>query len=204
MNKIQVKPDHYFNQEYDDLERWISYWHQIHEVLNLQPKSVLEIGPGNKLVSTILRRHINKVVTVDHDDKLLPDVCADICQLPFKANSFDVILCAQVLEHLPFSLFSQTLKEIARVGRQAVISLPHAGPTIYTCIKIPLLPYMRFFVKLPYFGTHRFDGQHYWEIGKRKTPLSKINKVIKQVFKIHKSFIHPESPWYRFFILKRK
>ena len=37
--------------EYDQKPRWISYWHQIDEVLRLAPQTVLEIGIGNQWVS---------------------------------------------------------------------------------------------------------------------------------------------------------
>ena len=47
--------DYYQFQKYDYLIRWISYWHQINEVLKLRPKTVLEIGIGNKTVRDCLK-----------------------------------------------------------------------------------------------------------------------------------------------------
>ena len=47
---LQVEPNHYFNEFYDSKERWISYWHQINEIIKLNPKKVLEIGIGNGFV----------------------------------------------------------------------------------------------------------------------------------------------------------
>ena len=43
----------------------------------------------------------------------LADVKADICDLPFEANSFDVILCNHVLEHIPND--TKAMEELYRV-----------------------------------------------------------------------------------------
>lgn len=43
----------------------------------------------------------------------LADVKADICNLPFPENSFDVLLCNHVLEHIPDD--TQAMKELHRV-----------------------------------------------------------------------------------------
>jgi len=49
--KTQFEPNHYFNEKYDSKSRFISYWHQIYEIVRLRPKNVLEIGIGNGFVS---------------------------------------------------------------------------------------------------------------------------------------------------------
>ncbi|WP_066221334.1 class I SAM-dependent methyltransferase [Formosa haliotis] len=43
----------------------------------------------------------------------LADVKADICNLPFKDNSFDVILCNHVLEHIPDD--TKAMQELYRI-----------------------------------------------------------------------------------------
>ena len=55
----------------------------------------------------------------------LADVQADICNLPFADNEFDMILCNHVLEHIPDDM--QALKECYRVlkpGGTAVFQVP--------------------------------------------------------------------------------
>ncbi len=55
----------------------------------------------------------------------LADIKADICDLPFEDNSFDLILCNHVLEHIPDD--RQALKELYRVmkaGGLAVLQVP--------------------------------------------------------------------------------
>jgi len=55
----------------------------------------------------------------------LADVKADICNLPFEDNSFDVILCNHVLEHIPND--TQAMKELYRVlkvGGMGIFQIP--------------------------------------------------------------------------------
>jgi len=73
----------YYSVAYDTKERIISFWHQISEVLRLNPIDVLEIGCGNKFTSEYLRKQGIKITTVDVDESLEPDVCASVMDLPF-------------------------------------------------------------------------------------------------------------------------
>ncbi|MCK5766962.1 MAG: hypothetical protein KAH35_01115 [Candidatus Atribacteria bacterium] len=52
---IQVEPNHYFDKSYDTKERFISYWHQVNEIVRLEPDSLLEIGIGSGFASKYLK-----------------------------------------------------------------------------------------------------------------------------------------------------
>ncbi|NAY92461.1 methyltransferase domain-containing protein [Muricauda sp. JGD-17] len=55
----------------------------------------------------------------------LADVKADICNLPFENNEFDVILCNHVLEHIPNDI--QAIRELHRVmkpGGWGIFQIP--------------------------------------------------------------------------------
>ncbi|MCF6239888.1 MAG: class I SAM-dependent methyltransferase [Bacteroidales bacterium] len=55
--------------------------------------------------------------------------CMDITTLPFKDNSFDVVICSEVLEHIPDD--NQALSELARIvkpGKTLAISVPRYWP----------------------------------------------------------------------------
>jgi SAM-dependent methyltransferase len=55
----------------------------------------------------------------------LADIKADICNLPFEDNSFDVILCNHVLEHIPDD--TKALQEIYRILKPngwAILQIP--------------------------------------------------------------------------------
>ena len=183
----------------------MSYWYQIREILGFKPGSVLVIGKGNGSVAEYLKLAGINITTLDIDENLKPDVIASVLKIPFGENSFDTALCAQVLEHLPYENFSKALSEIKRVVKNdAVISLPHFGPVIKFCLKIPFLPPFRLMVKLPYQKKHVFKGEHYWEIGKRGYPLKKIkSKIKKSGFSIKNDYIVFENPLHHFFVLKK-
>lgn len=55
----------------------------------------------------------------------LADVKADICNLPFKDNSYDVILCNHVLEHIPDDTKAmQELYRVLKPGGWGVFQIP--------------------------------------------------------------------------------
>lgn len=192
-------------KNYDSRDRWISYWQQIENILSLEPKKVLEVGIGNKTVVNYLKEKGIEVATLDINESLRPDIVASVEKMPVSDNSFDVILAAEILEHLPFEKFDSCLKEIKRITKKyAVISLPHWGWTFFLIFKTPLLKKIQFLFKISGLLKHKFNGEHYWEVGKRGYSLSKIKKEIERAgFKILKDFITPDSPYHHFFILEK-
>ena len=195
----------YLSLNYNDKGRWASYWHQIKEVLEFNPKKVLVIGKGDGLVPMYLKNSGAEVVTLDNDEMLNPDMTASVLNMPIDDDSFDVVLCAEVLEHLPFGDFHRALAEIERVAKfGAIISLPHFGPAVRFLLKLPFLSEIKFLLKLPYPLAHIFKVEHYWEIGKKNYPLKLIkSEIAKAGFSIKKDYIVFENPLHHFFILKK-
>lgn len=206
--KPQVKPKHYFRLSYDSKERFISYWHQIHEIVRLRPKRVLEIGIGNGFVSKYLKERRVNVLTLDIDEKLKPDIVGSVLGVPFPDNSFEVVACYELLEHLQYENFYKALSEIFRVSKSyAILSLPDAGRVYHLYLQIPKVGVFKRLLSLPRLknSIHKFDGEHYWEIGKNGYPLSRITKDIERAgFNIEKTYIIFENPYHRFFILKKE
>ncbi len=195
----------YLSPNYNDKKRWASYWHQAREILQFNPSGVLVVGEGNGLISEYFKLQGLKTVTLDVDKLLNPDVVASVLNMPFKDNEFDAVLCAEVLEHLPYGDFNKALSEIKRIAKNhAVISLPHFGPAIRFLLKIPLLPKLKLIFKLPYPIKHQFKGEHYWEIGKRNYSVKKIKSDMKNAgFIIEKDYLVFENPLHHFFVLKK-
>lgn len=194
-----------YNLNYDYESRWASYWHQIKEVLALKPQNILEIGIGNATVSNYLKHQGLEVATLDIDKELSPDVVANVLETPFQGNSFDVVLCAEVLEHLPFDDFEKCLAELKRVSKKyVVLTLPHFGPQVRFLCKIPLLKEVRIAFKIYFPEKHIFNGQHHWELGKQGYGLGKIKEIIKRYFAITKDFVPFENQYHHFFILEKK
>jgi len=190
---------------YNYIERWLSYWHQIDEIDRLKPSQTLEIGPGNNFINDYLRRLGYNVKTLDINQANRPDVIGSVLELPFADNSFDLILCAEVLEHLPFSEFEKALGELRRVSKKYVIlSLPRWGWLFYIKLKLPFLNYLKLYFKLSGIKKHKSGGEHFWEVGKIGYPLKKIKNLIKEKkFKIIKDYLDPDSPYHHFFILEK-
>lgn len=200
------KENNFYNfKKYDTKSRWMSYWHQIDEVLKLNPNNILEIGVGNQTVTRYLRDLGINVSTLDVDQSLKPDVLGSVLSLPFADNAFEAILCCEVLEHLPFSDFKKGLRELFRVGkRDVVLSLPHFAPPLKLSFKAPFLREISWAVKIPWPITHPQGLEHYWEIGKKDYALSKIKEEIRQYFEITRDFVPFENQYHHFFVLRCK
>ncbi|QDO93738.1 methyltransferase domain-containing protein [Formosa sediminum] len=88
------------------------------------PKKALHFAPEQAFYKRFKAlKHLDYTTT----DLLSPlaDVKADICNLPFKNNSFDVILCNHVLEHIPDD--TKAMKELYRVlkpGGYGIFQIP--------------------------------------------------------------------------------
>ncbi|MEK7630441.1 MAG: methyltransferase domain-containing protein [Patescibacteria group bacterium] len=199
-------PDHY-DAKYDSKRRFVSYWYQIGEVLKCKPARVLEIGIGNNFVARYLREKGLDVTTVDHDERLHPDVVADIRSLPFEDRVFDVVTAYEVIEHLEYKDFPSVLKELARVSsKKVIISLPDATRVGRIEFPIPGVTKIQLLVTVPLFPrSHSFTkGGHFWEIGKKDYPLSRVLQTMKDSGLILESTYRVyENPHHRFFVLKR-
>lgn len=199
--------EHYYDTEYDSLDRFCGYWTQIQEILTINPTSVLEIGGGNKLVSDYLKRRDIHVTELDLIYNIHPDVVGSIDQIPFESNSFDVSTACQVLEHIPFDLLEVALKELARVSkRHIIISVPNASRVVVMIWGLTFRARKKIFEIgwLQPRGTYHSRYGHYWELGWKDYPFSRIEAVINRAgLKIIKQYRVPERPYQHFFILEK-
>jgi SAM-dependent methyltransferase len=87
-------------------------------------KKVLHFAPEQAFYKRFRDMENLDYTTTDLESPMA-DVKADICQLPFESNGFDVILCNHVLEHIPDDL--KALKELFRVmkpGGMGIFQIP--------------------------------------------------------------------------------
>ena len=195
-------------EKYCNQSRWASYWHQIKNILKCQPRKVLEIGVGDEVLSHYLKKNIGvDYFCVDIMSELGPDFINSVDNLKDIKEDFADVVCAfEVLEHLPFEKFPQALTELYRVSSKfVIISLPHWGRHFSLEIKLPHFKRIRWQYKFNIFNIeHKFDGHHYWEIGKKGYPLKAIKReILAAGFKILDDYLVFESPYHHFFILRK-
>jgi ubiquinone/menaquinone biosynthesis C-methylase UbiE len=203
----QIEPEHYFSKDYDTKWRFISYWHQINDILTLKQNLILEIGIGNSLVANYLKNRGLKVTTLDIDKRLKPDTVGSVLSIPFQEQTFEVVACFEVLEHLFYENFPQALIEIHRVARKyVVLSLPDVTRAYRINIQLPKFGEFKRLISLPRWKPpkHAFDGEHYWEIGKEGYPLEKVMGEMRRAgFHIKETYRVFEMPYHRFFVLAK-
>lgn len=204
MDKAQVDKSHYDFSRYGFEGRFVSYYHQLREVLALKPRSVLEVGVGDKVFGSFLKNNTSVAYTsLDVAEDLQPDTVGSILDLPFANNSFDVVCAFEVLEHLPYAKVDQALAELTRVARShVVLSVPHFGPMLSFSLKIPFLPKLRLQLKLPFAKEHRFNGQHYWELGKRGYSVEEFRQKLELHGRLVRDFVPFNSEYHHFFVLE--
>jgi ubiquinone/menaquinone biosynthesis C-methylase UbiE len=99
------------------------------------PSTILEVGVGEGIVANKVRPRYpdSRFFGVDLEDEELANqwrrdglagIHADATALPFRANSCDLVLAIEVLEHVPDA--RAALAEIARVAcGRVILSVPH-------------------------------------------------------------------------------
>lgn len=85
---------------------------------------VLHFAPEQAFYK-LFRKLSNLDYTTTDLESPLADVKADICDLPFKDNEFDIILCNHVLEHIPDDTKAmQELYRILKPGGLGIFQIP--------------------------------------------------------------------------------
>lgn len=196
----------WYGRRYMDLERTVTHWHQAARVQELAPDGgrVLEVGPGNGHTTWLLRSWGLQVDTLDFDPALKPDIVGDVTALPLEDKSYDCVLAAEVLEHLPWSDFALALRELRRVCRgHVVLTLPAPFLGLSLMGGMTWVENIAFHLGLPHWKRHRFDGQHYWEVGKRGTERRVVRRVIREAgYSIVREYRPAPSRYCLFFLLK--
>lgn len=182
--KIQLPADSYRARL--GLTNFINAHAQIRDCMRFAPHKVLIIGGGAGLEAAILRSWNIEVTVMDIDPALNPDVLGSVDNLSmFADKQFDVAIVSHVLEHLPYEYFDRCLSEIARVSKHALIYLPFACLVPELRFSIEPIFVKRIRLRIPLFWkNHKFNGEHYWEIGVKGHSLSKTRQAIAQHFDI--------------------
>lgn len=88
------------------------------------PKKVLHFAPEQAFYKRF-RKQANLNYTTTDLYSPLADVKADICNLPFEDNSYGLILCNHVLEHIPDDIKAmQELYRVMKPGGMGIFQIP--------------------------------------------------------------------------------
>jgi SAM-dependent methyltransferase len=125
-------------------ERWVANLDGVFQRIAAEPgapERALEVGCGEGVIADRMQRRWGEVVALDLPDAGLRAewrrypaprfLHADAHALPFPDGHFDVVVAAEVLEHLPDPVLG--LREMGRVGRRhLVLSVPQE-PVFRSC-----------------------------------------------------------------------
>ena len=110
------------------LERHRLLWLYLHNetdfFFSTKIKKLLHFAPEQAFYK-IFRNQKNLDYTTTDLLSPLADIKADICNLPFKDDTYDIIFCNHVLEHIPNDLKAMTeIYRVLKTGGMAIIQVP--------------------------------------------------------------------------------
>ena len=213
-----IPPDYYNSSFYVTKERMITYWHQVNEILAKRPDKVLEVGIGNGIVTSILKCYGINTITADINESLRPDVVVSITELStrFEEGEFPFVLCARVLQHLPFSEFDRALSQLRYVtGKYVLLTLPVETMRLYlrfrvtggkpVTLSVPFPLILKRILQRILNVAKESKPQNFWKIHQRReVSMSNVCQIIQNHFCIEKFYQVPEDMSHAFFILRKK
>jgi SAM-dependent methyltransferase len=113
------------------LPRTRRLWTIVEPLLADHPK-ILHFSPSRTLFRKLKNRKDIEYLSTDYEDEFLADQKLDIRSTGLAANSFDLVICFHVLEHIDEDLKAmQELLRILKPGGQCLIQTPFKEGEIY-------------------------------------------------------------------------
>lgn len=177
-----------------DLSNFVNAYYQYHDLQRFPDcRRILIVGPGQGLPTAVLRWRGYDVTTLDIDRTFKPDIVGSVHDMAmFRDAEFDAVIASHVLEHLAVPYLDQSLQELARVGRYALVYLPVAGRHVQARLQ-PGFKGIDLTLTLDLFNfLHRPNGleanycqrQHYWEVGMRGFRVRDLRKRMMRHFEV--------------------
>jgi len=120
----------------------------------LHNRKILEIGAGSGIISYHMIQAGNEVISIDisadlfrntfFPEKKIQFLLANGISMPFKDETFTIVICNQVIEHIPSHHQLNLVKEIYRVlGKDGLVyvATPNKFWPIEPHTKLPLISY---------------------------------------------------------------
>lgn len=103
---------------------WLYLQNETDFFTNSENKKILHFAPEQCFYKRFRKQQNISYTTTDLLSPLA-DVKADICNLPFGDNSYDIIFCNHVLEHIPDDTKAmQELYRVLKPGGMAILQIP--------------------------------------------------------------------------------
>lgn len=139
--------DSYFSEQsdlsHDNRERYRRVYSLIDKLNLPQQARVLNVGAGSGRISAHCSKHFEDITAVDItiSDSLREVEVVDLCEgalpsLPFRSHKFDLVVCSEVLEHIPRLDQAASVAELARLVSPSgylVLSTPNPRSFFELC-----------------------------------------------------------------------
>jgi SAM-dependent methyltransferase len=187
----------YFHQQMDFIN-WIRFFFLLKQIIADRPDRVLEVGVGGGFLRDSAERFVGSYEVLDINDRLDPDHLGDVREeIPGLSGSFDKIVAADVLEHVPFEDLGRVLSNMhmyLKKSGKLLVTIPHRRSNfmymtprnIPTFLSVPtgfLSPgaFYRRFIKRKIW----IDPDQAWEIGDGNVKVRDVErKMVDSGFSI--------------------
>jgi len=130
-DEFHTRPNHLLNKVMEDLR-----YRYLRQEVSRYPGSILIIGCGSKREMAIVTQGHTEVWGIDISETAIEKNRArfpafnfrrmDACAMTFPENSFDVVVCSEVIEHLPDrSKFLDDVRRILKSGGTFILTTPN-------------------------------------------------------------------------------
>ncbi len=146
---------------------------------------------------------------MDINPNLMPDVVGDVRDINkhFHPGEFDLIVCCEVLEHLPFEHFENIIRDFSSISSNHVyLTLPRAQKILLN---------MSFTLKIPFIKRQEWDlhiavpssqtgVEHFWELdSSSQTRRKTITEILSRYYNIERFEREIQNPYHNHIILSR-
>lgn len=195
----------YMSDDYFSSFQWEAFRFQIKAVRELLDQgTVLEIGRGSGVVNAVLNATGLKAESLDINENLNPTYVGDISRADYvPPKLYDCVLCAEVLEHIPFEHFDTCLANIRKSTKKyAVITLPTCRRKMFY-IELGAGSHVK---RIP-FGAIRIpiSTSHFWEINSDKyCSYKEVLSHIERFFTVKDRGVILKCQYHNYYILEAK
>ena len=190
--------------DYYSEKRIVHQWMQVHLLDGLPVTRVLEIGPYFGIVTAMLENAGYRTTTLDVEETQRAGLASqasgvlrgDVRTLGpdmVSGNDYDVILCCETLEHIPYDQVAGVLDRLAATGiRYLVLSVPYMGSQLTFQLYVNREVARKYTSLKKFMGFKKFSEPddetswepHKWEIGYRDYPLSAFRDLVEGGYRI--------------------